>query len=313
MKNIVFIHGGDVMRKEHPVSDKNVSAYQKLFQLGFDRGHKLVWSNTRYFDTTKNVFTSYSWFDGSIWNRVNEDLKPDYIFEKSKFSNDDLKVKRQMEAATAFLNPVEMTLIASDKMLTYSTFPDEVNFSIPVSSNSDIIESVDKIKSEIIVFKPVNGACGRGVEFLTHEKAKKFQPNVKYIMQEFVDSSNGIPGIYKGIHDLRLMFLDNKLFHSFYRTQAPGSYLCSVTFGAELVVVPIEDLPKSVIEMSKVVQERFKNYKNIFYSIDYHFDLNGNPKIIELNTSPGLDNTPGYDLHLIELYNNILDHIEKYI
>jgi len=309
MKNVIFVHGGDVMEKKEPVSAKNVRTYQWLKMMGKDAGLNMVWSSLKYFDAEKQVFTAYSQFDGENWQRITADLKPDYIFEKSVFKYERIPLKQQMAAAAPFLNPVELQTIASDKLLTYLTFPEIVYPALPVNRQSDIARGLEQITSDMIVFKPINGAGGRGVEFVQREDAMNFNIDQPYLMQAFVDASHGIPGIYDGIHDFRLLFLDNKLFHAFYRTQAPGTLMCNVTQGAQRVVVPIEEVPESMKKLAAVVQDRFKHYQNTFYSVDFIFAPNGEPKIVEINTTSGLDTAPGYDEHLKELYQNLIDHI----
>lgn len=313
MKNIVFVRGGDIIKNTYPVQKKNMPAYEQLFTMGKDRGFKMVWTSLNYFDEQKGVFKAYTWFDGKQWRKVQRSIKPDFIYEKSIFRYKRIKIKHAMAAVAPLLNPVELQIIASDKMLTYLTFPDEVYPSVSVHSQDDIKRGLEIIKTKKIVMKPLNGSGGSGVEFLSRNQAKKFKPEGAYIMQEFIDASHGIPKIYDGIHDFRLLFLGNKLFHAFYRTNAPGTLMCNVTQGAIRVVVPLAKVPKKMKEISKVIQKRFKNYANSFYSVDFVFGPNGKPKIIEINSTSGLDNSPGYDKHLKFVYKRILDHIEKFV
>lgn len=299
------------MKLKYPVNSKNSDAYQQLFAMGKERGFKMAWSSLRFFK--KNKFTHYVVFDGKKWVKVRKSIRPDFIYEKSVFKYERVPIKQAMASAAPFLNPVELQIIASDKMLTYLTFPDIVYPMVSVGSKNDIANALKIIKSKKVVVKPLIGAGGRGIEFFSRSKVKNFNPKEPYVMQEFIDCARGIPKIYNGVHDFRLLFLGNKLFHAFYRTAAPGTLLCNVTQGGLRVVVPLSKVPKKLKKMASVIQKRFTQFSNSFYSVDFIYNERGVPKIIEINSSSGLDNAPGYDRHLTFLYKKILDHIEKFV
>lgn len=313
MKHIVFVHGGDVLKREYPVNPKNVAAYELLFSMGRERGFKMVWSSLKYFDEHKKSFVAYTWFNGTEWRKVTSSIKPDFIFNKALFNFERIPLQYAMAAAAPLLNPVEMQIIASDKMLTYLTFPEIVYPMKRVNTNHDIQEALKAIKTKRIVLKPISGAGGNGVHIISRKAARNFKVTEPYVIQEFIDASRGIPGIYKGVHDFRLLFLHNKLFHAFYRTQAPGTLMCNVTQGADRVVVPLSKVPKIMLDLARTVQQRLKMYENTFYSLDFIFNKNGKPKVIEMNTTSGLDNAPGYDKSLRFVYKKLLDHIEKFV
>lgn len=313
MKNIVFVHGGDVMAKETPVRERSSETYKTFFTMGKKQGLRMVWSNLKYFDAQRNIFTAYVFYNGKEWEKVSQDINPDFIYDLSCFRYDRVPAKKDMLRVAPYLNSVELKIIASDKMLTYLTFPDEVYPMIPVSTQSDIIKSIDAINSDIVVLKPVYGSAGNGIEFLSKEEAKKFNPQEPYLLQEFIDGSHGIPGVYKGLHDLRLMFLGNELFQAYYRTNAPGTYLCNVSQGGQLVLVPIEKLPESVMTVASKICKRFEYHPNSFFTIDFLFNKEGVPKVLELNCSPSLGNQSGNTEHVHHMYECLLEHIQKYV
>ena len=148
---------------------------------------------------------------------------------------------------------------------------------------------------------------------MSKRKASRFHVDRPLLVQSFIDSSKGVPGLYKGVHDFRLLFLGNKLVHAYIRTCVPGTYICNVSKGAERVVVPLKDVPKKLKDISKVFQKRFKDYLNSFYSIDFIYDKGRKPIVIEVNVKPGLAGGDGTSKHHKILYSKLFDHIEKFI
>jgi glutathione synthase/RimK-type ligase-like ATP-grasp enzyme len=311
MKQVVFVHGGDVMKRKVPVNPKNSEAYQLLFTMAKERGLRMSWSSHKYFQNER--FKKHVYFDGKKWKKVRtKSIKPNYIFEKSIFRYSSIPIKEEMAAAVPYLNPIAMQVIASDKMLTHLSFPDVVLPTYRVKNKRHIINALRHIKSRRVVLKPSRGAGGAGVQIVTREKAKSMRLDGPHVMQPFVDSSAGVPGLYKGIHDFRLLFLGNKLFHAFIRTCAPGTLLCNVTQGGTRIVVPLQKVPKELKQIAKGFQSTFGQFENTFYSVDFVYGKEG-PKVIEINTTSGLDNAPGYDKHLVQVYTKLIDHIERFV
>ncbi len=107
------------------------------------------------------------------------------------------------------------------------------------------------------------------------------------IVQEFLDSASGIPGVYNGIHDYRVMVMNGEVIGSFLRTPPPGELKTNVAQGGIIRPVENKDIPKSIFPIVEEVDAAFAHCGERFYGIDLAFTEQG-PKIIELNSRPGL-------------------------
>lgn len=271
----------------------------------------MAWSALRHFENGR--FDAYVTFNGKKWVKHKTKITPHFIFGKSVFRYRNISKKQDMAAAAPYLNPVDLQIIASDKMLTYLAFPKIVQPTLLIRRQADLPRVLKKLKTTRVVLKPLTGAGGKGVQILRKAEAKKVKIKKTMVAQEFIDASAGVPGLYDDVHDFRLLFLGNKLFHAFIRTAAPGTLLCNVTQGGTRIVTPVSKVPAEMKKIARVVQNRFSHYENTFYSVDFMYGRDGSPRVIELNTTSGLDNAPGYDKHLVFVYNKLLDHIEKFV
>jgi len=80
-------------------------------------------------------------------------------------------------------------------------------------------------------------------EALNFEFPLKFK---KYIVQEFIDSSGGIPKIASGIHDLRVAVVNMKPVWCHVRIPPSGSFKANAASGGSLIEVDYNLVPKSV-------------------------------------------------------------------
>lgn len=299
------------MKRSVPISSSTQSSYERLFTLAREKNIEMSWSSLKFFQEEK--FTHRVIFDGKIWKKIwNQPIRPDFIFDKSLFRYETVEIKEQMAAVASYLNPISLLIITNDKMLTYLSFPDVVVPTYRVTARRHMNIALKKIRSESIVLKPTRGSGGKGVRILTREKARRAHIKEPYVVQPFIDSSRGIPGVHSGIHDLRLLLLGNKIFHAYIRTSAPGSMLCNVSQGGRQFGIPLSQVPEDVKKIAKKFQIAFSQFRNTFYSVDFIYGKNG-PKVIELNSMPGLADVPGYtkDLHFV--HARLLKHIESFL
>jgi glutathione synthase/RimK-type ligase-like ATP-grasp enzyme len=130
-------------------------------------------------------------------------------------------------------------------------------------------------------------------------------------LQEFIDSSLGVPGISSGLHDLRLVFVNNKLIYSYIRKPQKGSFLANLSQGGSLVIIPSKKLPQSLFPIVKYVQQTFATFNPKIYSIDFMFDKKKRPWIVELNSMPGLFFTPAEKKFMFAMYKELLRIFKK--
>lgn len=224
---------------------------------------------------------------------------------------------------TIFVNRRDFKELCWDKWITYQTLnkvralrkvkPKEGSF-LPktywIGEEHKLYSVINKIDGNMIVLKPYNGLKGIGIFIGTKKKALDFvfsKKYPKYIYQEFIDTSNGIPAVTNGVHDLRVVVVNGKIVWSHLRTPPNGSFMANVAQGGEIKEVDLELIPISIKLIVRAISKLFYNqYDNPLFSLDFGIDKFGLPKLIELNDQIGFPSweMKNRNLFLKELINN---------
>lgn len=178
--------------------------------------------------------------------------------------------------------------IGRDKWLTSQAFPDlcPLTFQIDTQNWRDVIA---RINSDRVVLKPISGNEGRGIiiEQRTDLDFPGLALTVPYIAQEFIDSSNGIPGLCTGLHDLRIVLFGGAPKLAYIRQPKPGSLLANVAQGGSVTMAELDKVPPSVLDYVRRIDTYYAQYPYRIYSADFFFQ-GDRPYLIEINTRPGL-------------------------
>lgn len=135
---------------------------------------------------------------------------------------------------------------------------------------------------------------------------------VKYpaILQEFIDSSVGIPGLTPSVHDIRIVMIEDQPSLILLRTPAPGDHRAGLSFGASSYFPNEQQLPLSIKNLIYYVDSNLREYPGRLYSIDCAMSPTG-PKIIELNKAPAF--WPSREDPHIESFNKKLaEHLSNF-
>ncbi len=201
-------------------------------------------------------------------------LKVDILYNKWYFVPDN---------NIEIFNNIKLDEICTNKWKTYDLFKEFCPKTILAWNEEEFLECLTKINTSKIVIKPLNEEEGNGVFIGDEDYIKKCPKQYPILIQEFIDSSNGIPWIIKWIHDLRVAVINGKILYSFIRTPAEWELLANVARGWKLEIIDIKKLPKEVLNITKHIDDKFKKFDKRFYWIDMAFTNNG-IKIIELNS-----------------------------
>jgi len=216
------------------------------------------------------------------WQFKNDDLietgriKVDKIYDKGEFETD---------GKVDVLNNEFINEVCTNKYKTYQLFEEFCPKTFLVKNENEFLEALKYLRDEKKVIKPIDGEEGCDVFIGDDEYLKNCKYKFPMLVQEFLDTSDGIPGIYKGIHDLRLVFINGEIIYSFYRTPPAGKLLANVAQGGKLILIPKEKIPNQVFKISEIIKKNFQN--DYCFGVDIGF-VKGEPKIIELNSRVGL-------------------------
>jgi glutathione synthase/RimK-type ligase-like ATP-grasp enzyme len=147
------------------------------------------------------------------------------------------------------------------------------------------------------VLKPVSGLGGKGIFFGTGKELEQkyielYASDAKeYLLQEFIETDSGIPGIVLGRHDMRVVLIGGIIRWVTIRTPKDGSLCANVAQGGEIRDITSQEMPKEVLEVvGKIAQLIESKYgKHLIYSIDFGV-ANGRVVVFEINDQIGFPN-----------------------
>jgi len=192
----------------------------------------------------------------------------------------------------AIINQPEFDELCTDKAKTYEAFPNLSPKSAAIHSYQAYLEQIQEWQlpdSVKIVLKKNFETEGRGIHILPIKEVSDtlYGDWSNILVQEFLDSSCGIPGLTEGLHDLRVTVVNGVPINSFMRTPKKGSFLANVAQGGTGTSVPMENVPEEVISLVHTIDESFKKYFPAAYAADFMNTQHGY-KLIELNSRPGV-------------------------
>jgi len=226
-----------------------------------------------------NVFSGgWKFADGNL-ERVNGEIDADVIFNKG-----GLKWERDANV----INVTEVEELCTNKSKTYAMFPQFSMQTFVVHNGDELRKACDAIHGKFIVAKPLNKEGGSGVFIADKEEILRSIAEFPYIVQEFIDTNAGIPGLMSGIHDFRIASVNGSITHCYYRTPPPGKLLANVAQGGEMHFLQEKDIPDDAMKVFREVEEYMKRFPRRVYSVDMGRHSDGSWKIIELNSKPGL-------------------------
>lgn len=254
-------------------------AYKDLGELIEQRGGALFIVRGQKTYKDNNVFThGWEYIDGTFQPHEKE-LTVDLIYDKGMFLADEDAV---------LVNDMQLDTICTDKSVTYEWFPELCPKTILVRNESELSHALRSMNTEMLVAKPLDGECGAGVYIAHTENLAKDITEYPYLIQEFIDSSGGIPGIVEGAHDLRIQSINGEVLLCSIRTPKPGTLIANTTQGGAKFELDITKIPQEALDMFHSIDEKLKQFGRRIYAIDLARDNDGTYKLIELNAKPGL-------------------------
>lgn len=218
------------------------------------------------------------------WRYQNSELvesgpvQVDLVVDRGEFKTDE-KVK--------MFNHPYINELCTDKWLMYQKFSQYCPATFVVKNPEELAAAFQKTTTELVVVKPVDGQEGEGVVIAPVAELRQKQFEFPILVQDFLDSSGGVPGIVEGLHDFRIAIVDGEPTYSYFRTPPKNSYLANVARGGRFSMVPLDKLPAAAVEIVKAIDAELAQYGHRFYGIDFAFTTSG-PKIIEMNSRLGL-------------------------
>jgi glutathione synthase/RimK-type ligase-like ATP-grasp enzyme len=256
-------------------------AYSDLLLLLRSRGVKayFVSDNTTYLG--RGIFT-----EGYTLTRKGRPenlirvpfIRADVVYNRGSFTGDDLLV----------INPREVYRLGSDKIAMYEELREYQAFSAICADRTELETALAQIKTDLVVVKKPVSFGGHDVYIGTRKEVLGKMPRDNYplLAQEFMDTSVGVPGFVKGMHDLRIEMGNGQVWACYLRTPKDGEYRANVALGGTATYIPHTKVPEDVAELARRIDARFGSQPR-HYALDFANTPDG-WKLIELNSQPGL-------------------------
>jgi glutathione synthase/RimK-type ligase-like ATP-grasp enzyme len=314
MKKVLILFGKSDWKKSKPFANKDYQySYEFFYTLCKKNGIQMYRASYEWYDYKKHIF-KYAWIyegENANWKRV-FNVKPDLIYDKTKARMEVYYKKELIRKKYSFINNLEFTRLIDDKLTTSLLFEKWSKKSWLIENEKDLINYLPRIKSARVVLKPLIESGGKGVLILKKEEIeKKTKIKKPYLLQEFIDSSKGVPGISNRMHDLRIVFINKKIIYAYIREPKKGSFLANLAQGGSLTIVPNNKLPRSLFPIIKYVNKLFETFQPRVFCVDFMFDKKKKPWIVELNSMPGLFFTPEEKPSMVRMYNELLAIFKK--
>lgn len=211
-------------------------------------------------------------------------ITADVVFEKGGFTGRDVQI---------VTDPRLYPLINS-KALIYDKFPQYQPLTILCQDAAAVKAAIASMPGETVVVKNPIGAGGRSV-YIGKKAVIEVPASETYplLVQEFIDMSDGVPGLADGVHDVRVLLTGSTIIGATLRTPAAGSLYANVSKGGTERLLAVDEIPQEVRDMAQAIDSQIEDLPR-YYAIDFARGKQG-WVLVELNVKPGLfraDNGP---------------------
>lgn len=292
-KNVVVIYTGNDWNKEIPISyEETRKAFEKWHNMALKKNIQMYRASVEWYDVEKNIFTKAWAFRDDKWQRIEKEIKPDLIYDKTPGSreHDLFGLKMAMSKNAIMFNSPLFRAMVDNKLSQYAIFSDFMPLTLVVSNQNELRELVEKIATSKIVAKPLQGSGGFGIVIGDKKTILENSFEFPILLQEFICNNNGIPGFSQNgeLADLRITYINHEPLYALSRIAQKGSLFTNMHQGATSKRVPLEKIPESVNVMAEKIVDKIKMFSRAQYSLDFFFAENGKPFFIEMNSVPGL-------------------------
>jgi len=276
--------------KKDPFEDRadKRSVFYYFFEKGYDIGFEmyLVMGFEKYLGKLEFVRPLLFHRNKNEFKSLDEKIKADAVLDRSggtTFPPEDISNK--------VLNGRRFKLLCWDKISMYEYLSGFCPESYGVRSISEFKNKLTFFNdNKLVVLKPARGMKGKGIKINSPRKIaqiKNINFNSGWVLQKFIDTSDGIPGLVKGTHDLRIAIVNGKIVFSHIRQPAAGSKIANVAQGGSIDELSISDIPKSIARVAKKIMAMIdKDFDKPLYSIDFGIGEKG-PVVFEINDTIG--------------------------
>lgn len=282
------------------------SVYHELFKRGVDSGFDMfVASGERNYEYPLRFKHAFIYASDHFEPHSTE-INADAIFDRSGGIFFPPK-----EIGNKTLNCREFKCLCNDKNSMKDALGDFMPKSERIHNQEELLSHIGSYEnSPLVVLKPSRGMQGKDIIIDSPKNIArvKLKHETEYTLQEFIETSSGIPEITPSHHDLRIVVANGKIVLSHVRTPKSGSLLANVAQGGSIQEVSVKNIPNFIRETVEKVQAIIdEKYDFPLYSIDFGVQNKTTPFIFELNDQIGFpsETMAGSDLFIQEILRSL--------
>ncbi len=281
---IIILYTGDDWKSRQPYYDhRKATAYEHFYTEAVEYGFEVRRASVRWFNG-KAFTKSWGFVDGQ-WKKIRGHVVPSIVMDKSTFQYEEIGRIMRINEVFMTINPWELDLLATDKLLTASAFSGMTMPTFLVRRRSDLDRAAELIDTDELIIKPRLGLGGEGIQIVQRNEFDSVEFDGLTIAQPMMDSSGGVPGLFKGVHDFRVICTGDTPVMSYIRIPPEGERLANISLGATVQMVPVDEIPDAVHPLLERVFHRLSVFPRKIFSADFLFH-DGKPYLIEINTKP---------------------------
>jgi glutathione synthase/RimK-type ligase-like ATP-grasp enzyme len=206
------------------------------------------------------------------------EVTADLVFNKGGFEG----------SGVAIVTDPRLDPIINDKVAVYARFGKYQPKSVVCANFAEIERALGDMPGEMVVVKNPLSSGGRQV-YIAKKTELVIPEDETYplLVQEFVDMSEGVPGLAKGVHDVRVLMTGPKIIGATLRQPQPGKLHANVSLGGSERFLSVDEIPAEVRGMAAAIDSELPDVPR-YYAIDFARGKQG-WRLIELNVRPGLN------------------------
>lgn len=264
--------------------DRTRKAYELFSVIARQHDLKLLFST---FTEYENSNLKKCWSFEKEWT-LGGNEPVDMIFDRMCSNPKNDKAKIRLAREKRLINNIGLSRLGWDKVYTYDYFSEIVPRTFAINNYNDLQSVIHNIGGEKLVIKPRYGIMGKDVQFVDKKNLKDFQDKKlkHFVVQEFIDTSKGIKELgIEGVHDLRVIIVGGEVIHSYVRAATPSCLTANCAKGAKKIF--LDKIPLVIEDLVKDIDSKLEKYPFRIYSVDFAFDEDQRPWLMEIESIPG--------------------------
>lgn len=252
-------------------------AFWHWIRIGRKFGLRLVIARRQDWDGRHRRLRAAFWHDGHAWCRLRS-VAFDAILPRVPLG------VRRSPVPVVYWNHPAVWKICADKWRTYRAFRSVSPETWLVRSARAVQAIRRKYPDQAFVLKPRRGTHARGVVFLPPGRQLPGRLIRPTLLQRAIDGGAFLrkPGIW----DIRCYVQNGQVDLAVLKRGTVRQPILDASRGTPMVRWPVSRLPFSARQFIHAIDRRFRRSVPRHYAVDFRYDLQGRPRLIELNHLP---------------------------